>query len=439
MRGRARKRATHWPQRYPTPLCRIMWCCVQGRCCHGGVSMLDFMAGIMRKNACIGLVARRTLYLFGSPPVYHVHSPLGYHVHSPSGYHHVHLPSDYHAHLPSTSLAMEVHMPLPLELVLNIITCSLPAAPDALLDTSYPTTQLLIAFTIVCHGTRRLASRYLRQHCVYLDTTRRLEAYLNVVPSQPALSQITSLSLATSDRDHSDLHVCTLVSNLLTSVSGTLRKLVVDMPLWSCLPPPHHLDVLRSGFDRLVNLEEITSIQCELFLGSPVDHDEDKGSVWTRWPRLTRMAFGNAMLAQEFWRQLSLHPSIQTLVVAGTKLFTECDPKAEYLSHTSRPLRVIVIDHNHWRVEDCAEYKWNSDWEAADSAHMMTISKRLLSFPPDSEDANYGQAGRHTLIKSAAEDGTLWALTGEDTPQLDNGRYRERALPGNDKARQGGT
>jgi hypothetical protein len=324
-------------------------------------------------------------------------------------------------HLPSTWLAMDMDMdmPLPLELVLNIITCSLPAAPDALLDASHPTTKLLLAFTLVCHETRRLACRYLRQHCVYLDHPRRLEAYMDLMPSRPALGRITSLSLSTLlmyDLE-SDLHICILLSNLFNSVSETLKKLVIDMPLSTYFGPQdqdEHLALLRAGFEKLVNLEEVTSVQGELYLS--IHWDEHEGHVWRCWPRLKLMSLGNAVLGQDFWREVALHPSLQTLVVSGAKVFRNCNPKARYLRHSSRPLRVVVVADPDQRLGNSIGLWWGHHWETMDPNSIMTVSEYID--PPGSRFAIYGDDRRERLIKSGAEDGSLWNLTGEVIPCL---------------------
>jgi hypothetical protein len=74
-------------------------------------------------------------------------------------------PPLYFLCLPSiipSAFIMEIVVPLPLELVLNVITCSLPAAPNAFLQISDPATKLLLVFPLVCQETWRLANRYLR-------------------------------------------------------------------------------------------------------------------------------------------------------------------------------------------------------------------------------------------------------------------------------------
>jgi hypothetical protein len=118
---------------------------------------------------------------------------------------------------------MDMDMPLPLELVLNIITCSLPSSPDVLLNAAHPTTKLLLAFTLVCHETRRLAVRYLAQHCVRLDSPTRMRSFLPTILHTPPLCNITSMTL----NDYVGGGTM-LVSELLSRNCTTLKKLVFD-------------------------------------------------------------------------------------------------------------------------------------------------------------------------------------------------------------------
>lgn len=132
---------------------------------------------------------------------------------------------------------------LQIELVLNIITCALPAAPYATLGPAHPTTKLLVAFSLVCHETGRLAVRYLQKYCVSLDSKARLESFLKTVPHQPGLRQITSLSLTPFERDINDLRACYWIRELLCHTCDTLKKLVIDIPLRTCLPQEDLLGV----------------------------------------------------------------------------------------------------------------------------------------------------------------------------------------------------
>ncbi|KAF2819244.1 hypothetical protein CC86DRAFT_432320 [Ophiobolus disseminans] len=294
---------------------------------------------------------------------------------------------------------------LPLEIVLDIIASSVPSAPNALLNAAHPTTKLLLTFTLVSHGTRNLANRYLRQYCVYLDSEQRLGSFLRSIPAHPALRTITSLSLSPFQDDINNLPVCAWVRELLCYTSDTLRKLIIDIPLRTCYPEDDHLGVrhvLREGFDRLVNLEEFMSTQDELYL----DTLEDQFAVvWLQWPKLKRLALWNVDADETFWRRVALHPSLQTLVLSSPDSIMEIDPKAEYLKHSVRSIRVLVSGSVSRRREDPG-YTQNADWDKQDSAKGMRLYQH--DFPEFPEDIDRGRQEHHDYIKRAAEDGTLW-------------------------------
>ena len=78
---------------------------------------------------------------------------------------------------------------LPLEILWRIMDVSCPDAPRAILVPWDRTTATLLAFTRVCRGTHRHASRLLRRHCVYIDCGWRAKALAR------------SLSLSNSSED----------------------------------------------------------------------------------------------------------------------------------------------------------------------------------------------------------------------------------------------
>ncbi|KAF2029017.1 hypothetical protein EK21DRAFT_44172, partial [Setomelanomma holmii] len=218
---------------------------------------------------------------------------------------------------------------LPIELVLNVITCSLPS-PGVLLDPAHPTTQLLLTFTLVCQETRRVASKCLREHCVYLHSEKRLGRYLRAIPQQLALRNVATLTLAPFEEDIDDLPLCSWVRELLFFTCESLTKLVIDMPLRTCYPEDDHLavrPVLRESFERLVNLVEFVSVQDELYLDV---FDQEHACVWAHWPRLKRLSLYNVAADEQFWHRVAAHPCLDTLVLSVPDCLNEVDLKAEY-------------------------------------------------------------------------------------------------------------
>lgn len=299
---------------------------------------------------------------------------------------------------------MDLFLPLPIELVLHVITCAIPASPDVILPPLDPTTRLLISFTLVCHETRRLADRYIRQHCAYLPDLLSLFRFLGTIPYQPQLKTITSLSLSPFQDDIDDLPLSNLVRDLLCFTSVTLRKLVIDIPLRSLYPEDDHKGVrkvLREGFQGLVNLEEFVSTQDELYLDVT---EGERTAFWTRWPKLKRLALYNVAADSDFWRNVAYHSSLHTLVLTEPDCLIEDDPKALYYTHSTRPLRVVVCRVSTDFPNMTPEYLESADWSKYDQKRTMT----LLAHPlPDWES-------RKRSIKEAAEASTLWDWDGDE-------------------------
>ena len=300
---------------------------------------------------------------------------------------------------------------LPLELVLNIITCSLPSSLDALLDAAHPTNKLLPTFTLVCHETRRLANRYLRQHCVYLSSERRLGSFLRAIPDQPALQSVTSLSLAPFHNHIDDLPLCSWIRELLCYTCETLRRLIIDIPLRTLYPEDDHLAVrrvLREGFERLVNLEEFVSTQDELYLDV---FDGEFAVLWKSWPKLKKLALWNVAADEVFWRHVSLHPSLQTLILSSPDCLMEVDPEVEYHKHTTRPIRVLICSAAN-RYRRRLDYLPNTDCQYP--KEMMQISEYFL---PDTHES-WAFRLHQEYVKRAAEGGSLWDWEGEEIRYL---------------------
>jgi hypothetical protein len=292
---------------------------------------------------------------------------------------------------------------LPLELVLHVISSSLPASPDALLNAAHLTTKLLLTFTLVCRETRRTAHRYLRQHCAYLDSEQRLELFLSSVSAQPTFRTISALLLAPFDDSIDNLPLCLSIQTILSYTCGTLKKLIIDMPLRSCYPEEddHNVRrVLKEVFEKLVNLEEFVSTQDELYLDT---FEGEHAYVWNHWPRLKRLALWNVDADEGFWRHVALHPSLEMVVLSSTDGLMETDPKAGYFKHASRPIHIVFCAYPSGRRK-LPRYLDAADWEKQDPERQMQLSKHIFSEIDKEEDLRPFQE----YIQHGAEDGTLW-------------------------------
>src|SRR5690242_3603808 len=253
--------------------------------------------------------------------------------------------------LPSPRPAMEMRRHLPLELVLNIITCALPPS-DAILPPSHDVTKLLLTFTLVCSETRRLANRYLRERCVYLSSSKRLSAYILAIKQEPRLRNATALSLSPFQDTIDDLPLCSWVRELFNYTCSSLRRLVIDIPLRSLYPEDDHLAVravLREGFMRLDNLEEFVSTQDELYL--EVTENGRHPAVWRSWKKLKRLALYNVDLTFYFFQDLARLPLLETLVLSRSDGNDESlHDWAEYFKTTARPFKLLMLGSERRRL-----------------------------------------------------------------------------------------
>lgn len=307
----------------------------------------------------------------------------------------------------SSSSAKSLYLPLPLEIVLHIITCAVPASTDVLLPPDDPITKLLLAFTLVCHETKRVAARSLRQHCVVLSDQTSLSLYLLAIPQQPQLRTISSLSLAPFPENLDDLPICSWVQELLFYTAETLTKLVIDMPLRSVYPEDDHLavrSVLRKGFDRLTNLREFVSCRDELYLDV---FDMEGAVVWSQWLKLERLALYNVDADDKFWRHIARLPSLEILALTNPDSIMDTDPKAEYLKHTSRPLKVVTYTQPIRRGHYPPEYHRN-DWQSIDPDTKVELYCLHSEFGEE-----YNSWLLMCAVKTAAESSSIWSWRGK--------------------------
>lgn len=299
-------------------------------------------------------------------------------------------------------------MHLPLELVLNIITCSLPTSPNVLLRPAHPITQLLLQFTLVCRETRRVANRALRQHCVYLSSERRLSSFLLAIPTRPDLRQITALFLAPFNESIDNQPTATWIRELFGFTAPTLKRLIIDIPLRSVDPERDHLGVrkiLREGFERLENLEEFVSVRDELFLD--VNWHGGESAFWTKWPKLRRLAVYNPSTHPSFWRDVAKMANLETIVMTRADGLREYDIKAQYFRHCNRPLKVLLINIDGQQMR-YGNFRRNK-WDAVDSKKTMTIMAYSIPLFMDDDPIDVCQ----DYVRIGAEHGTLWGWEGE--------------------------
>jgi hypothetical protein len=307
-------------------------------------------------------------------------------------------------------------MYLPLELVLNVITCSLPKYPSVILPPSHPITQTLLSFTLVCHETWRLATRYLRQHCVYLSSQGRLHFFLRQLFDTPQSCNIPLIFLAPFGETIDNLNTSTMTRELLCHTSPHLKRLVIDIPLRSLYPEDDMFSVrplLREGFMALENLEEFVSIRDELYLKTNLDNFEPP--VWRRWKKLRRLALYNVDAQSSFWANVANMPELEVLVLTRADGLEEFNIKARYFQYTrsGKPLKVLLINTEQDQVR-FSNLK-RTGWDKVDPQKKMTITTYNVPSLYETEDPI---EMCQDYVKAGALNGTLWDWEGEQIQHL---------------------
>ncbi|KAF2012631.1 hypothetical protein BU24DRAFT_425269 [Aaosphaeria arxii CBS 175.79] len=300
-------------------------------------------------------------------------------------------------------------MPLPLELVLNVITCSLPKYPNVLLSPSHPITQTLLSFTLVCHETRRVANRALLKHCAYFATEYSIRSFLLQIPGRPDLRKLQNLFLAPFV-NIDDQPMAHWVRELFQYTSASLKRLIIDIPLRNLYPEDDHLDVrriLREGFLSLENLEEFVSVRDELFLDT-IQHS-DEPAVWKKWSALKRLALYNVDADEAFWSDIARMPQLQTLVLTRADGLRECNIKNCYSKFSKgRAMKVLLINVATDQVGFSQLLR--NGWDYADPEKKMTImTYNIPSLYADEGPIEVCQ----DFVRAGAENGTLWGWDGE--------------------------
>lgn len=272
----------------------------------------------------------------------------------------------------------------------------------------------------MCRDTYGLATKLLRQRCIYIDSGPRLAKLLLCVPRlvptlQPVLSlrNITSLYLAPFGKSLDDLPTAIWVRELFCEVSESLKRLVVLMPFQSLDPLDDHLNVrrsLRNGFEQLHGLEEFVCLGDYPALSFP----ENPTDVWRLWPELRRLTlFGAPMNNHWLWWDIATLPKLQHVVFARSLHVETTNIKDEYFHklprddvHLDREIKIVLLD---------AAFVWRdvqtTRWKEIDPKGRMTVE--VYDVPtPFYGDEMPGELVT-TWVRRGALDGSLWEWKGD--------------------------
>lgn len=312
------------------------------------------------------------------------------------------------------------HLKLPPELLFHVIECVLPSNPNTLVPPSHPATKTLLAWARVCRDTYGLATKLLRQRCMYIDSGTRLAELVVCVPRlvptlRPVLPlrNITSLYVAPFGESLNDLSTASCVRELFCEVSESLKRLVVLMPFQSLDLPDDRLNVrrtLRDGFEQLHKLEEFVCLGDYPALSVPGNSTD----VWRLWPELKRLTlFGTPVNSHWLWWDIATLPKLQHVVLARSTHVSSTNIKDEYFhklprddARLDRGIKIVLLD---------AAFVWRdvqtTRWKEIDPKGRMTVE--VYDVPtPFYGDELPGELVT-TWVKRGALDGSLWEWRGE--------------------------
>jgi hypothetical protein len=352
---------------------------------------------------------------------------------------------------------------LPLELIELILSFVLPdRTVDAVaLPASSLETRTLYACLYLSRRTLPFVQSLLYRHCLYIDKPIRLQqlarAYYvlsTTYDNARKRAASTSIYLAPFLNDTiRDLNVIDDLARLFRTLRGTLRRLVVDMPLRSAylhegdssvdsdasyltLPSePHASEIrppLREAFESLTKIEELTCVNDELYLASLPGREESE--VWSAWHTLKRLALYNVNIGENFCSNLKRLPQLESIALTRPDI----DEDSLQLLVSSFPSNVNLLfvnsrqDHqrliSQWRAEFPQRENSSGDKPsecASGRPHIRVLFiEDVVASATSDKNFNILQ-GCSDWVRDRAIDGSLWGNWGapvakvlEDTVDL---------------------
>ncbi|KAF4966371.1 hypothetical protein FSARC_5941 [Fusarium sarcochroum] len=222
-----------------------------------------------------------------------------------------------------------------------------------------------------------------------------------------------------------DLPTIQLINEILITLAPVLKIMVVDMPLRSLYPRDDDQGVrklLRQGFEALVNVEELVSVDDYLYLDTEVDSVEPQ--VWTRWPKLRRMALWNIRIDERLCSEMASCPELEMAVLSKADTWPGGPHRENIKEQWSKAadfkeVTIAFVDWHH-RLPDFNPYV--PHWHELDPQNKLCILTVPL-LPPNEEGYGEYPTGWPTppdwlsqaWIRERALSGTLWSVVKTDS------------------------
>jgi hypothetical protein len=227
-----------------------------------------------------------------------------------------------------------------------------------------------------------------------------------------SLSEISSIYFGLSEKEIRLVRTCALVRDVLIKLGGSVRRLILDLPLrkigHSYNIEMHHGVAFQQGLQALPNLEELVT------LGglSALEFWRSELDISGVWPKLRRLAGFKINLSEEaLWYNVARHRNIEHLVVvmpyllrrerwnikeaiAGREWNSDLGGDSTY----ARPLKIVIAHQEYGsRMVD------TRDENVHDPSGLLDVS--VFKIPMHAKRIDY--VCLEWLIRAAKED-TLW-------------------------------
>ncbi|KAJ4015384.1 hypothetical protein NW752_006845 [Fusarium irregulare] len=338
---------------------------------------------------------------------------------------------------------------LPLEVILLVVENLIPRGIHrSIFSPSNVVTKSLLSCTLVSKAVNPTATRLLWQNCLYIDSKDRLYHVRDSISRQGSVTgrscqvyRPTRLFLRlypdpTSVSDDEifdddyyppspleDIDMCEAVKSLLVTLAPSLTTIVVDMPLRSLYPSDDEHGVrkiLRDGFEALVHIEELVSINDELFLATTADRSEPQ--VWIKWKNLQRISLYNVYMEPELWKDMLSCPRLRKAVFprADADNSRRHDIKgelstawAEATGQNPQKYRgpEITIALCDWYRQPYDFESYTESWRDLDPDNLMSIRTVIIDPQYDPAFQNVDDEQIYTCknwIRERALRGSLW-------------------------------
>lgn len=307
---------------------------------------------------------------------------------------------------------------LPWELILSVMTCYIPPNPTTLIPASDKGTQLLLSFSTINRVAHDFAVRRLQQHCILIDSDDRLRRFLLCLEAsrESGLSlpsvfhNVHTMYLAPFGSVMDNLPTAAWVRDVFGYTSGSLKRLIVDMPFDSLPPWNDHLNVgpvLLEGFERLVNLEEFVCTRNAARLNVRDQYGLSK-SILYKWPKLRSLALNRPSCDVRFWECIADMPDLNRAVFTGAvgSMHGGVDFRCIYNERARADSTIRIV------LADIREHAMDPITEAADVAGSEDERLQLMSFRiPIPKLRNFLDSNSEWLMKTALA-GALWDVDG---------------------------